>query len=370
MKILYLNYEFPPVGGGASPVSYEIARRYVAIGHEVRVVTMSFGDLPTYEVKEGIHIYRVKCLRTKPNICYPYEQGSYLLSAMTFLKQHLKHYSYDICHCHFLIPTGILAYWVKKNFHVPYVITIHGSDVPGYNPDRFQFLHRLTPPLLRRIIKHSEKIISPSIYLKKLLLQRVGDFEDKIVFIPNGIDPNVYLPMSKKPIIFSSGRLLARKGFQYLIQSVGKEDMGFEVHIAGDGPMMPTLVQLAKKSKTKIVLHGWLDNTSEKYKYLLGQASIFALVSAKENASISLLEAMSAACVVITSDVSGCPETVGDAGVKIAPEDPELLQQVLKNLINNPIEIEKLSNLARHRIIHDYSWTNLTKKYEELLFNT
>ena len=35
MKILMLNYEFPPLGGGASPVSYEIAKGYVKLGHKV-----------------------------------------------------------------------------------------------------------------------------------------------------------------------------------------------------------------------------------------------------------------------------------------------------------------------------------------------
>ena len=32
LKILVLNYEFPPLGGGASPVSYEIAKGYVKLG--------------------------------------------------------------------------------------------------------------------------------------------------------------------------------------------------------------------------------------------------------------------------------------------------------------------------------------------------
>ncbi len=45
LNILILNYEFPPLGGGASPVSYEIAKGYVGLGHEVSVVTMSYPGL-------------------------------------------------------------------------------------------------------------------------------------------------------------------------------------------------------------------------------------------------------------------------------------------------------------------------------------
>ena len=40
LKILMLNYEFPPLGGGASPESYEIAKGYVKLGHDVSAVNL------------------------------------------------------------------------------------------------------------------------------------------------------------------------------------------------------------------------------------------------------------------------------------------------------------------------------------------
>jgi len=51
-KILILNYEFPPLGGGASPVSYEIAKGYAKLGHKVSVVTMHYKGLPAEEEKD------------------------------------------------------------------------------------------------------------------------------------------------------------------------------------------------------------------------------------------------------------------------------------------------------------------------------
>jgi hypothetical protein len=86
-RILMLNYEFPPLGGGASPVSYELAKGYVKLGHSVDVVTMGFKGLPDYEKKDGINIYRVPCWRTKKEICHPWEQLSYIISAKKFLKK-------------------------------------------------------------------------------------------------------------------------------------------------------------------------------------------------------------------------------------------------------------------------------------------
>ena len=56
--------------------SYEIAKGYVKLGHKVDVVTMGYRNLPKFEIKDRINIYLVKCLRSKKEICYPWEQLS------------------------------------------------------------------------------------------------------------------------------------------------------------------------------------------------------------------------------------------------------------------------------------------------------
>ena len=53
------------------------------------VVTMGYGTLPSFEVKDGIKIYRVPCLRSKKEICYPFEMLSYVISTKRFLSKHL-----------------------------------------------------------------------------------------------------------------------------------------------------------------------------------------------------------------------------------------------------------------------------------------
>ena len=44
-----LNYEYPPLGGGASPVTKSLAEELVTLGHTVDVVTMSFKGLKEKE---------------------------------------------------------------------------------------------------------------------------------------------------------------------------------------------------------------------------------------------------------------------------------------------------------------------------------
>ena len=365
MKILVLNYEFLPLGGGASPVSYELAKGYVKLGHKVDVVTMGFKGLLEYEVKDGINIYRVKCLREKKEICHPWEQLSYLISAKRFLRKHLRENRYDVCHCHFIIPTGILALWLKKKFGLEYVVTAHGSDVPNYNPDRFKFLHWFTGAKLREICREAKLVTSPSNYLADLMKKEIGDCEVRV--IPNGIHTDKFKPGKKTKTILSTGRLLKRKGFQYLIKAVSGEDCGFEVHICGDGPMMGELKSLAGKSKTKIVFHGWMDNNSKEYKDLLESARIYCLVSENENASISLLEGMSAGCAVVTSDVSGCPETVGDSGIVVGVGDVLGLRGEIFGLVGDEEKREKLGKMARVRVLGEFDWKGIVREYLEVL---
>ncbi len=368
-RILVLNYEFPPLGGGASPVSYEIAERLSKTGDfDIDVVTMGYKDLPKYEeINNNFRIHRIKCLRSKKELCHPWEQATYLISAWFKCKELLKKNNYDICHCHFIIPTGVLALRLKKKFGLPYIITSHGSDVLGYNA-RFKLLYPFLVKIWKNILDNANKIISPSNFLKAEILKVYPQFDkEKIEIIPNGFDTNKFKPQEKKKYIFSSGRLLVNKGFQYLIKAVSDEDIGYEVHIAGDGPMMSELKKLAEKSKTKIFFHGWLDNNREEYKNLLEQAAIFVLASEKENASIALLEAMSAGCAVITTNVSGCAETVGNTGLLINFRNANDLKIKLNIIVNDKDKLIELQKKAEDRVKNIYDWDIVLKEYIKVL---
>ena len=363
-NILILNYEFPPLGGGASPVSYEIAKRYVEKGLNVDVITMGYRDLPSFEVTEGISVYRVNCLRKKKETCETHEMISYVISAILFIRKNIDVKKYDICHCHFLIPTGLVALYMKKLFKLNYIVTIHGSDVPGYNSDRFKFEHHFTKPLLKIVGKNAKHICSPSIYLMKLAEHRIGVLN--YIHVPNGIDLDAFkldLSTPKERIILSTGRLLERKGFHTLIRAVKDIELPYEVHIAGDGPYRKQLESLAKQSKTKIVFHGWLEKGTQELKSLYEKASIYVLASSKENASIALLEGMAARCVVITTNVSGCPETVGNAGFVIDFDDDVRLKQILLALSNDSSMVYDYSNKAYNRLRSCFLWDKSMDKY-------
>src|SRR5208337_1591359 len=209
MKILFLNYEFPPLGGGGSQVSLEIAKGYVNNGHEVDVVTMSYDGLPEFEVVEGVKVYRVKSLRTKKEICHPWEQLTYLISARRFLTYHLRRTKYDINHTHFIIPTGAVSLWLKKKFNIPYILTAHGSDVLGYNK-RFAPLYPFLKRPWKKIVNNADCVTAPSDFLIQKIREIAGPGTYKTV--PNGLDPTRFSPMKKNKKILVVARLFRNKG--------------------------------------------------------------------------------------------------------------------------------------------------------------
>lgn len=329
---------------------------------------MSYGDLPARETVDGMQVFRVPSLRRRVEICEVHELASYIYSARRFLLKRMANTHYDVNHTHFLLPTGLIARAIKRKFGLPYIVSAHGSDVPGYNPDRFRLLHRATRPALRRVGGDASRITVMSDYLARLIRENIAAFSpDHVLKIPNGIDSRLFHPGEKKKIILSTGRLLRRKGFQHLIRAVSDEDIGYEVHICGDGPMLDELRAAAESSRTSVVLHGWLENHSDIYRELLSSAAIYVLASERENSSIALLEAMSSGCAMISSNTSGCPETLGDAGVLVRPSNSEDLRNAISSLAGDDELRGSLQRRALERVRNTFDWERIVDSYEQEL---
>ena len=295
--------------------------------------------------------------------CETHEMISYVVSALPRVIRLLRKRDYDVIHCHFVIPTGLLAYVATRFRRTPIVITSHGSDIPAFNPDRFTFEHRVTPPLLRLILRRAACITAPSEYLRGLIRDHLGDFD--IVHIPNGIDVARFDPQPKLRRILMSGRLLRRKGFHCVLEALRAIETDFEVHILGDGPMRQEMNALAEQLPMPVVFHGWVEQDSPLLKKLYETSAIFCLPSERENASIALLEAMLAGMAVITSDVTGCPETVGDAGRVVAPNDVDGLRSALKALLNDEVLRADYGARARRRVLDEFDVGKIGDAYLE-----
>lgn len=367
MRILKLCYEYPPIGGGGGQVAAALSQELVKLGHQVDLVTMSFDGLPSFEQDQGVNIYRVPAVRLKKSICHPPEMATYLVSALPILLWMVRHNHYDINHTHFIFPDAILSSILKKTTNLPYIITAHGSDVPGYNPNRFKLLHQILEPIWRQVVRDAKGIVSPSQNLAHLITKKAPDVA--ITLIPNGIHSrSKEITAIDDPHILVVSRMFERKGIQYFFASLEGTRHPFQVDIVGDGPYLPTLKTQAMNLNTnaRITFHGWLDHNSAKLQELMEKASIFILPSETENFPVVLLEAMAAGLAIITTQGTGCEEVVGNAALLVKPRDPAAILEALMTLIDRPELRLELSQAASQRVETEFKWQIIARRYIDL----
>ncbi len=364
MNILVLNYEYPPLGGGAAPVSRDISEQLAAAGNKVTVVTMGFENLPYHENANGVDIYRLKCWRSKKSSCMPWEQFTYIMAAKKFLREHLAENHYDICHTHFIIPTGDVAKWVKDKYNIPVVITAHGSDVEGYNSKKYmRIMHVFLRPFWKDIVNHTYKVISPSKFLEGLMLKAYNR-PDKYVLIPNGLEIERFEDAAqrntKKKTILLMGRMQKYKNMQTALMAAAKIDLkDWEIKVLGDGPYREELENLVKELKIsdKVTFLGWVENGSRHQLDILGESSIYITASEFENCPMSVLETIAAGCFPLLSDIPAHRQLVPNDEFYFEPHDVDALAAKLgKRIAEDPTVYEyDLSRFHWSRIIKEYT---------------
>ena len=110
VRILMLNYEFPPLGAGGSTSSFNLARNVVALGHEVDIVTMGYRGVPNEETMDGIRVFRVPSIRARREVCHTHEMATYVASGTVKAALLAGQNQYDLCNAHFIFPTGPIAF--------------------------------------------------------------------------------------------------------------------------------------------------------------------------------------------------------------------------------------------------------------------
>ncbi len=360
MKILVLNHEFPPVGGGASPVTYQLCKQLADIGHHVDVVTMHFGDLPRFQTVDGFNVYRTRAIRKKPDICHTHELATYLPGALFKTLSLCRKNKYDIIHCHFLVPGAPLAWLVSRLTGIPYIVTCHGTDVPGHNPDRFKLAHKLIKPAWTFLAKRAALIASPSKFLKEKILANCDSLNVRI--IPNGICTDKFIPSEKEKSILMCSRILKFKGFQYAIEALHGIADDWRIDVIGQGPYLDQLRTIAAELSVEVNFHGWIDKNDPRFYDLFAKSSIFVFPSQAENFPTVLLEAMSSAMAIITSNAGGCSEVVGDAALLVEPKNIPQLRASLQKLMQDETLRTNLANAAQQRV-KNFSWQNIVQQY-------
>ena len=368
MRILTLSYEFPPIGGGGSGVVKGLSEEFVRMGHSVDVVTMGFRGLPKSDTVDGISVYRVDCGRKSESKCTAREALRYVFKARSTVRELLSKKEYDIVHTHFIFPDGVIALNEVAPSGLPFVITAHGSDVPGYNPKLFfRLVHPFLTYLWRKVTRASALLVSPSETLARLIESvQPGT---PVVVIPNGISANKFMPGQKKDQILVATRLVQRKGVQYLLKALAGQERSWPAIVVGSGEYQDTLMKLNEELGKPAKMIGWVSNESAEFRDLLQQSATYVLPSDFENFPVSLLEAMAAGSAIVTTKGHGCEEVVGDAAelVTTGSENEEQcvaeIRAALQRITTEPGYSESLGKRARERLENKFTWQAVSQTY-------
>ncbi|HUI88705.1 MAG TPA: glycosyltransferase family 4 protein [Anaerolineales bacterium] len=371
MKILLINSEYPPIGGGAGNASANIARLLVQRGCEVTVLTSHWDDLPYEETRDGVGIIRVRALRRHIDRSTAIEQISFIFAASMKALRLGRQFQPGVTLAFFGLPSGAIALLLKKLYRVPYIVSLRGGDVPGFRPYDFRFYHQVAAPFLHCIWRGADSIIANSNGLQALALAFDGHYP--IPVISNGVDVAQFAVSDRdwlSPRILSVGRVVYQKGFDLAMRALSPlKDLEWTWTIAGDGPQMMALKVMSEEYGIKDRIHflGWLSQEQIKGQY--AAANIFLFPSRHEGMPNAVLEAMASGLPVVATKIAGNEELVvdGETGGLVPPEDVESLRESLRPLLVDAQMREQMGRAARQRVESSFSWASVAQNYEEIL---
>ena len=347
MRILFVSYEMPPIGGGGGRAMWQIARR-LADRHEVHVLTTLFDAQAVSEVCEGVHIHRMRVRRKRADACSPLELLSFMLRSVPAAARLAATIRPHAVCAFFAIPGGPAAWRLKRRGVAPYLLALRGSDVPREELAGHQRLHRFTRPFIRRILHDADGVTAVSEALREAALRLTPD--KTVEVIPNGVDADFFSPVEGWPDrapageLLYVGRLRDFKVVQHILRALPLIEKQFErpvrLTVVGSGPYEDDLRRLASEladqgMRSEAVFAGWLEPEALREAYR--RSSLVILPSLVEGHPNVLLEAMACGLPVVASDVPGCrgvatPET----GRLVPPCDAKAIAAAVAEWLKSP----------------------------------
>lgn len=380
MNILILNYEYPPLGGGAGVVSKYHAKGIAAAGHNVTVVTTWFEGEKELFTNGNLTIIKLKSKRRYDYKSTPDEWISWIVKSKKFLSNYLKDNKIDYCFAHFALPGGEVARYINRKFKIPYSVISHGQDIPWFFPKQMFKYHLFTYFWIKKICNRAHKLILLTNAMKLNADKFMGKSKLKNIVIPNACETEIFKPdYSKKSTKFKIifvGRLVAQKDPFTFIKAVKIlsqiKELNFEVNILGNGLLLNKMKKfVAENNLTEIVnFKGWVSKTEILEEY---QSSHLQVISSKAEAmSIAALESLSTGLYVISTPVSGNTDII-DEGVNGEffnfGNSLELSQKIIDFFNNKFINNYKVDEVFLENFRIKYDWKNVVNQLSNIIKN-
>jgi glycosyltransferase involved in cell wall biosynthesis len=375
MRVLMLNNEFPPLGGGTGTVNRAMLEQFARVpGLEIDLVTSALGKSFEEECfSKNITLYKVPVRNKNIHHSSNRELSEYLFRGLIrALKLHRKK-NYDLCFAWSGVPAGVIALALRRIVRLRYILRVCGPDIPGFER-RYQTVHFLISPLLRQVWRGADRLITKSD--REIEMINAVDPRIQCLLIPNGVDANEFKPTHLAPDdgplkLLCVGRLIERKGQHHLIDAVKRlADEGIDVRLdlVGTGDAQADneaqVTRLGLMDRVRFL--GYIPR--EKIAGHYAAAHVFVLPSYNEGMSVALLEAMASGLAVVVTPTGGTPELVESQGNGFIFDwaDVDCLTGHLRCLAKDRSLVRSMGQASRSRA-GDFSWDQAALRYIDLL---
>ena len=366
MKIAMIGHKrIPSREGGGEIVVEELSTRLVKKGHIVDVYNRKGKNVLDKNIKvekiknyKGVNIKEVFTFQNKSLNAIVYT----ILATMRAIFGH-----YDVIHFHAEGPCSMI--WLPHLFKIKTIATIHGLDWQrakwgGFATKYLKFGEKMA-------VKYADEIIVLSSGVQKYFKETYGR---NTTFIPNGVNrPQLKEAkkikekwgLEKDSYILYLARIVPEKGLHYLMDAFKEIDTDKKLVIAGGSSHTNDYFEeIKRKSKedSRVIMTGFVqgDILDELY----SNCYLYCLPSDIEGMPISLMEAMSYGCNVLTSDIEECTQVTGEYTTAFEKGNVESLKEKLQEILNG--KNRKSEKEISDYVLRRYNWDDVVKRTENL----
>lgn len=374
MRILMLDNEFPPLGGGMGTTHMDLMRYFAPLPDvEIDVITSALGHKAQFEqFSERIRVYKVPVWNRNIHHSSNRELIFYTIQAF-FLGLYLRFSrKYDFCFAWSAVPAGGVALALFFLTKLPYMVWVSGPDIPGFE-QRYTRLYPVLTPFLRQMWKYANPLIAKCREEVELIHKTATT--QPVTVIPNGVDIDQFRPGQPRNDenllkILCVARLIKRKSQNQLIQAVKRlTDNGIEViaTLVGTGDALASYQQLAEELSIseQIKFVGYVPREDLPSYY--AAADVFVLPSFYEGLAVAALAAMSSGLPLVLTRTGGTGDLVDEGinGNTYEWGDIDKLTSILRHLASNRALIQKMGKASRSRV-EKFSWPVISRQYLSL----
>jgi L-malate glycosyltransferase len=374
VRLLIVNYEYPPIGGGGGVLTRTLVRALGA--DDVTVLTSRAPGLPVESFNDGARVLRL-WVPGRRDLAKA-SMASLLAfppSAGVRARMLLGAWRPELVHTFFAVPSGPVGQMMARRVGAPHVLTVIGADI--HDPTR-RISPERTPALrgvVRRVIRNADAVTAISSDIAARARHISG--RDDIRVVPCAID-ETSLPQPARAelgwgkdefVVLTIARLVRRKAVDVLLRALSRTPGSIRLEVIGEGPELPALRALAASLPHRVTFTGWVDEAGKARR--LVSADAFVLPSLHEGFGLVLLEAMRAGLPVIATASGGPPDFVEDGrtGFLVRPGDESALADRIARLAGD-LELRRRMGAAGREGSTRFSPERMAAEYREIYEGT